>query len=233
MFTLEFLQAVNDWQRGGNPRMKAKRGKRLKKLAAGIDAKFARADLVCFRRLALDSHYLWKLGDTLYLTETISAWTFDSDVARGFKGGVPPSGEQGIIFEIIPKPEQVIINLAALYRDSAFQEACEAARDRIRDFGKGIGKYGNTQSEVVLEVETVPVDAVYALGGYSSSRDDIARMFFGREPTEADMAIFNRLLEQSGRSLGPQWLTGEAKDRVLLKLLASVERLRPYHPDYM
>jgi hypothetical protein len=35
------------------------------------------------------------------------------------------------------------------------------------------------------------------------------------------------LLARSGRKLGPHWLCGDGKDRIISKMLATVERLRP------
>jgi hypothetical protein len=40
MFTREFLQAVSDWQRGGDENQKTRRGERLKELAESIDQRF-------------------------------------------------------------------------------------------------------------------------------------------------------------------------------------------------
>lgn len=229
MFTLPLLQAINDWQRGGDVRQKTRRGKHLKVLASDLDARFRRADLCCFRQLVLDPQHVWKLGDKLHLAETISAWTFDTEVAKVFKGGVPPGGLQGVIFMTVPTPENVIVNLAALYRDQEFLAACARARAQIVGFGDGIGRYGRSQVEVVLEIKTLPIESVYAFGGYTSSRMAIARQLFGHDPDANELENFDRLLESSGRVLGPNWITGEAKDRVAKKLLATIERLRPYH----
>jgi len=46
----------------------------------------------------------------------------DPDVARGLKGGVPPEWQdgklwRGVILEHKPKPEEVVVNLDALWLD--------------------------------------------------------------------------------------------------------------------
>ena len=227
MFDLEFLQAVNDWQLGGNTVQKRRRGLRLKEAAAPLDAFFRSASLCCFRQVALDKSSVWKLGDTLHLPETISSWTVSPEVAMEFKGGVPPPGWQGVIFAVVPHPEEVVVNVMSLYSNAAFRSAHETSRDRIRRYQEGIGRYGRSQHEVVLEIPSVPVTTVYALGGYSSSREVIARTFFGCEPASLDRHWFDILLARSGRTLGPHWVRGEVKDRVVSKLLATVETLRP------
>ena len=40
MFTRELLQAVSDWQRGGDDRQKSRRGECLKALAENLDQHF-------------------------------------------------------------------------------------------------------------------------------------------------------------------------------------------------
>jgi hypothetical protein len=79
-----------------------------------------------------------------------------------------------------------------------------------------------------LEVPKLKIGDVYALGGYSSDRITLAREIFGREPSESDLQYFDYLLQRTGEKLGPTWIDSDAKDRVVRKILAVVERLRPY-----
>jgi hypothetical protein len=51
--SLELLQAISDWQRGGSPRQKQRRGQRLKAAAAALDPKFRSCGLCVFRQIAL------------------------------------------------------------------------------------------------------------------------------------------------------------------------------------
>jgi len=226
MFSLELLKAINEWQRGGGRKQRARRGEYLKRLSKDLDPEFRQTRLCCFRQMALDVKYLWKLGDELQLAEAISSWTLATDMAKDFKGGVPPEGWQGVIFEVVPKASEVIVNLDALYRDRCFLKACEEARAKIPDFQEGIGRYGGSQREVVLEINSLPVEAVYALGGYSSSREQTACLFFGREPSKEEFAVFGALLAASGRELGPTWVAGKAKSRVIASMLRTVEALK-------
>lgn len=227
MFDLEFLQALNDWQLGGSAAQKRRRGLRLKEVATRLDPYFKSVSLCCFRQVALDKSSVWKLGDTLHLPEALSSWSVSREVAMEFKGGVPPPGWQGVIFAVLPHPEDVVVNLTSLYSNAAFRSACETSRDHIRRYHEGIGRYGGSQHEVVLEIASVPITAVYALGGYSSSCEVIARKFFGCEPGSVDRHWFDILLARSGRKLGPHWLCHEGKERVISNVLAAVERLRP------
>lgn len=54
MFTLDLLQAINDWQRGGSAQQKKRRGERLKELSIKLSPKFRQTKLCCFRQLGLD-----------------------------------------------------------------------------------------------------------------------------------------------------------------------------------
>lgn len=218
---------MNDWQRGGDASQKLRRGLALKECARTLPEEYRQCKLCCFRQLALDSAAVWKFGNDLHLTEALSAWTVATEVAKNFKGGVPPKGLQGVILMCVPKPENVILNLSRLYRDPEFLQAIEREKAHIQGFFDGIGRYHGSQSEVVLETDRVSVDAVYALGGHSSSRLDIARLYYCHEPRESELTEFDALLKRSNQSLGPRWIVGEAKDRVLVKTLAAIERLRP------
>jgi hypothetical protein len=231
-FSLELLQAINDWQLGGNRRRKKTDGLRLKRLASALDPQFRRCDLVCYRRVALDKASVWILGDTLHLKEEISSWTSNLDVAKNFKGGVPPKGWQGVVFAFEPSTQAVVLNLAALYRDPTFLQECKRLSSKIRNFSSGIGYYGDSEEEIILDIPELNIRDVYALGGYSSDRLTLARAFsrqlYRREPTARDLQYFDTLLQRTGEQLGPAWIHGVAKDRVLGKILAAVEKLRPY-----
>ena len=222
MFTLELLQAINDWQISANPR----RAERLKSLAADLPPRLRETPLCCFRQISLSTDFVEKLGEELHLVEKISAWTLTTDVAKHFKGGVPPEGLQGVIFEFVPATENAVINLVAVFADPEFREACERLGSAVVRFGDGIGRYGASQAEIVLDIPILPIAAIYALGGHSSSPAAIARAYFGHEPSPAEWAYFEYLITHSTKRPGPNWVTGNAKDRVLHKFLEVVDTRR-------
>ncbi len=162
------------------------------------------------------------------LPEKISAWTTDLGVAKSFKGGVPPQGQgwQGVIFVLYPQPEHVVLNLTALYQDKAFKEAIERHAKSIGNFSDGIGRYMNTQSEVILEIPDLSVPDVHALGGFSSDRNEVARLLFGRVPSSDEMVWFDAALEKTGEQLGPVWMDGEGLNRVVKRMQPHVQSLK-------
>jgi hypothetical protein len=226
MFSLEFLQAVSDWQRGGDERQKAKRGRRLKELAADIDVRFRRCGLVAYRQVALQKGGTWDLIAEEQLSETISAWTLSLSVAEAFKGGVPPEGWQGVILAYAPAPKEVVLNINALYTSDEFSKELAAADKGIVGFADGAARYGGSQAEVVLEIESLKISDIYSLGGYSSDRDTLIRMMFGQEPTPELTVWFETHRESAGVSLGPWWIRGELLRRVLTRMGPHVERLK-------
>ncbi|SRR6266480_6110694 len=76
-FPPELIQAVNDWQRGGDHKQKVRRGQRLKECAALLPPRFRACDQTCFRQEAHEKDRIWQLLADNRLPETIAAWTTD------------------------------------------------------------------------------------------------------------------------------------------------------------
>jgi hypothetical protein len=226
-YSVELIQAISDWQRGGSSAQKQKRGATLKRLAATLPKRFRETTDRCYRQIALTEGHLRHVGTKYQLLESISGWTKCELVAREFKGGVPPKGGyQGVIFSVIPAEGQVIIDIAALFADDGFNAAVDACKGSINGFHDGIGRYRSSQQEVVLELDSVPLAALHAWGGYSSSSDELAKMFFGRSPTPEERAEFPQLMAKAGVTPGPRWVTTpDAVARVNERLKYEADRV--------
>jgi hypothetical protein len=146
---------VSDWQRGGDHDQKVRRGRRLKEWAAELPPRFRECYTTCFRQEAHQKDRTWQLLADGHLLEEIASWTTDLDVAKRFKGGVPPPGLRGLIFSIMPPAEAVVLNLNTLFADLAFCDAVETHRPNVTGFGDGIGRWRESQREVVLELLTI------------------------------------------------------------------------------
>lgn len=237
-FTIEFLQAVNDWQRGGDAKQNRKRGESLRSQCRSLPETFRESPLVCHRQIALPKGGVWDLIGAGKLTEKVSSWTLDLEVAKGFKGGVPPKdqGHQGAIFSLNPPAGSVIVNMSLLYRDPEFQRAIDKHKNAISGFHLGIGCYGDQQSEVVLEIDSLSQDDIYSLGGHSSQFDELveiaAHEVYGHSPTADERAALTLKVEGVRRQAGPSWLTPEGTKRVLARVrpsalaLAEIKRQR-------
>lgn len=228
MFNIQLLQAISDWQRGGDAKQKEKRGKALKEAARCLPDKFRSTEVDCYRQIALEKNSVWNIGTQYKLSETISSWTSNLDVAKQFKGGVPPSGYQGVIFKITPTDNvDVIINLHELFACQDFADFLAENKNKVDNFSQGTGKYGNTQCEVVISTDSLELKALFAWGGYSSPEQTLATMFFGHEPTTQELELFRDLMMQAGHNCGPYWLTTpDAVERVSEKLRHEGERLK-------
>lgn len=203
MFDVCLLQAISDWQLGGDVAAKKVRGERLKVLAADLPAEFRSCAAGCYRRLSLTKGAVWKAGTEYALEETISSWTLDLNVAQTFKGGVPPKGYQGAIFSHQPSAQEVIVNLNALFSNAEFQQAVSEHRNEIKSFDRGIGRYGNSQCEVILSLENLPLDSIHCWGGYVGDE----KSFEGMLPEGETMEGFkNRLATSSFDFNQPHWL---------------------------
>jgi hypothetical protein len=83
-FTPELIQAVSDWQRGGDHRQKVKRGQRLKECAAALPIQFRTSNQACYRQEAHKKDRIWQLLIDKCLPETIASWTTSVTVAKHF-----------------------------------------------------------------------------------------------------------------------------------------------------
>ncbi len=230
-FSLPLLQAISDWQRDGNAKQNKKRGQILKEVCVSLPEKYRTCSLCCFRQIALPKGGVWSLIGENCLPEKISSWTPDLGVAMTFKGGVPPKdqGYQGVIFCLLPPPGSVIVNLCELYQDSDFIAALKKNQQHIANYHNGVGRHGNDQCEVVLEIASMAQDDIYSLGGHSSSFDDlidrVAKEIYGHAATAVEREALMHQVEHVRSRAGPRWLKPEVTHRVLKKIKPRVEWL--------
>lgn len=215
-FSLEFLQAVNDWQVGGHAGEKHERGLRLKRLSQALpqDLRATEAPKL-YRRYKVTDAIIKQLGLKLELTETISAWTTKRSVAELMKGGVPEK-KPGVLLGCDPKNGTVILNVERLYGSAEFREAVAMHKSEIEGFEDGIGAYSDTQHEVVFEIAAVPRNAVVTWGGQSSDLKTLTGKFYGKEdPSVANQKKIKRLMKKAKIKPGKLWLSNsEAVDRI-------------------
>jgi hypothetical protein len=125
-----------------------------------------------------------------------------------------------------PGAGTVILNLGVLFVDKDFQKALHRHRNDIEGFADGLGKYGRSQSEVVIELDRLDVARVYAYGGFSSDRVEIATRMLGHPPSPAELALFNATARRAGAKFGPDWIGEDAVRRVMQRMQPHIERLR-------
>ena len=231
LFPVSLLQAISDWQRGGDAKQNLRRGKKLKEACLSLPEKYRTPSLCCFRQIALPKGGVWDLIGQDHLPEKISSWTFDIEVAKGFKGGVPPEGQgyQGVILCVYPQSNSVIVNLHELYRQPLFTAALEHSKSDINGYLDGAGRYSNSQSEVILEIATITQQDIYSMGGHSSRFevlvDEAATLAYGPSATPKQREALLLKTEHVRSEAGPKWLSTEATQRVVAKMKPHARRL--------
>jgi hypothetical protein len=224
LFDLPLLQAVNDWQRGGNAE---KRGETLAARCAALPLRFRSCSLLCYRQEAHEAGRLWQMLIDRRLPQRICAWTTDLDVAKTFKGGVPPAGLQGVIFFVMPPPNSVILNLVELYSDNAFRKAVESRRGEIVGFHDGIGRYKGDQAEIILDLPQSAECQILCLGGFVGTVEQLAEEDLKRRPTKDEIAAFAGNLGATDVLAGDQWwLSPEGSRNVMHRIQPKLAELR-------
>ncbi len=227
-FPATLLHAVDRWQKGGDHAAKVKRGQRLKQEVLALnDANLRWCPEVVYRRLALPQRFVWSFITTGALPETISAWSLDPDVAKGVKGGVPPEWQDGkrwvgVILEHKPKPEEVVVNLEALWVDLKYQRSLvEAGPEK---YSEGIHKYENSQREVVLDLARVSLKQIWSWGGYSSSIEGLTEQVLRLKPTPEQIDWFRKMIEENDIQIGAWWTTSSGARNVTLRVIEQAKR---------
>ncbi len=200
-FPATLLHAVDRWQKGGDHAAKVKRGQRLKQEVLALnDANLRWCPEVVYRRLALPQRFVWSFITTGALPETISAWSLDPDVAKGVKGGVPPEWQDGkrwvgVILEHKPKPEEVVVNLEALWVDLKYQRSLR-----------------------------VSLKQIWSWGGYSSSIEGLTEQVLRLKPTPEQIDWFRKMIEENDIQIGAWWTTSSGARNVTLRVIEQAKR---------
>lgn len=165
-FTLEILQAINDWQSGTT----TARGKKLEELCVNLPDKYRTVESPCYRKINLKKDGVFSIFAHFCLPERISSWSSSVDIVKSFKHGVSLKiGEQSFIYQTNPTKNEVIINLIAVYKSCDFQNSLKQNIENIKNVNLGIVRYNDSQSEVVLKKEVVTHKDIYMLGGRSTA----------------------------------------------------------------
>jgi hypothetical protein len=122
-----------------------------------------------------------------------------------------------------------VVNLITVYRSELFRAAVQQHQAQIVGYYEGIGRWGSTQSEVVLDVAAHTESEVFALGGESSGARSLAleaaRQLFGPGATEQQVEALLRHAEQVDLQLGARWLTMEGTQHVLARTRPVAQKL--------
>ncbi len=229
-FSDKLLKAVNDWQAGSVG--KTKKAKRIVEIlgASPVEDHLTQCADPCFRRSVLAKEAVSNLYFNFKIPEETSSWTLRASVAEKFKGGPPKaqSGQPhrpGVIFKHVPTPSEVVLNLENLYSHEAFWPSVDHWTSQGVDLSSGIRKFRGSQHEVILTVDAVPHNEIYAFG------DDATLQFQGDGvgglpmigEADPDPTVVEQNFSQFG--LAPRrWVKGEGVWRVYTNWIEKADR---------
>lgn len=225
-FSVELIDAVNRWMIDSCP----ENAVRLDRMAGQLPIEFRSRDEPVYRRVALGKKSIWNLLGDECLLEKISSWTLSEEVAKTFANGVPPKGEQGVIFRIAPSEGRTVINLARLLESDGFRSAVVTHAGAVNNLEYGIGEFRNAELEVLIDCKSVHPDRIVSFGGYSGSKEEIIRLaslqIFKREPSVEDQDYLERCLSESKFKLGARWLTEQQVQAIRQHMEGPIDNLR-------
>lgn len=223
-FSRKFIKAINDWQIGSKG--KEKKAQTIQKLLTDepVDQWIQECDNVCFRKVNLQKTAVSSLFLDFRLTEAKSSWSTSLPFVAEFGGGPPEPPIVGAIFRHKPQKMEVILNLNRLFKHEAFWPSVEHWRNGGLDVSRGLGSYGTRQYEVILTVDQIPHEEIYAFGSNSAQgildATTNGMTLLGATPLtiEEITAAFAAAADLQTK----RWLTGELAERVYLNWLAKI-----------
>jgi hypothetical protein len=214
----EFLAALGEWQRGwgeeasGRLRTTARLSTAISALQ-DAPAEIFQCSARCYRKRFLIPNNEQNGGDMMPLffhgeiDEGFASWTTDFEFARFiFKKEARP-GEVGAIFAVQPSPEDVVLNIAALWLRTDFMAAVESYRLRGGAESAALNNFKNKQSEVILKAR-LRLDDVTALCVQIPSLQNICAQLDIRDDEQVD-AVWALMVQRNWFPTSALWSEGE------------------------
>lgn len=218
-FDDETFRAIGAWQRGWreDQLLRAQLGDQLRAATEALPLRFRAAVGPCYRKRFLRLGELEALFVRDELDEGLASWTTDQECAKAFKGLHRPDAVSGAIFRHQPSPAEVILDIAALWRDTGFRAAADSYRRRAGENADALFHFKETQSEVVLQ-SPLRASEIIALTGASSPFEALCDGV-GVPSSDRD-GIFRELVANDVVPEDAQYLSEEASQRVVSRTLA-------------
>ena len=207
MFTIELLQAINNWQKNGYGVDKELLGERIVQLAINLPKEYRTFSGCCYRKFNSVGKTTLKLGLSEFVNESFSSWSTNLSVVKEF-GKKPNSKQIGLIFKLDSSKNKfdVILNLDCLYKNKEFVAFSELNKDYVIDYNLGIGKYGNIQEEIILKDNNLTIDNIIAYFGKGADKKTFTKKYLPHL-IESDKQIILNLLNNKFPNMGTsQWV---------------------------
>lgn len=195
-FNHAFLAALGAWQNGWSqdPDRRLPIAIALEVATANLHPRFRRCEATCYRKRFLyvvqDNRELVPLFVHGALDEnSATSWTTDREIAKDLWGLWRPDAVTGAIFEHVPAPEEVILNIPVLWECKEFVAAANTYRLAGGQHAEAIFHFREVkdQREVVLRAP-LRLDEIIALSGQGSVFDDVCAQAKITDPEARDKA---------------------------------------------
>lgn len=228
IFTTDFFDALGRWQRGWR-RDKAARlliAQALEREVATLPAPFRQFNGKLYRK-----RHLYKTDDLselapLFLTGTLdegsaTSWSSDYNFIERLGDDLSfaqPKVATGAIFAHVPGPNEVVLNIPALWADPTFVAAADAYRANGGAEAVSLHHFNVTQSEAVLRTP-LQLSEIYALSLPGNFQHLATSMGFG----SANQDILHQLLQATGIDLSRPFIIKQPNSAsIITKVVASI-----------
>jgi len=237
----EFLTALGEWQRGWGEEATG-RLRTTARLSAAISTlhnappEIFQCSARCYRKRFLVPNNEQNGGDMVPLffhgeiEEGFASWTTDFAFARFiFKKEARP-GEFGAIFAVQPLPEDVVLNISALWSRADFVSAVESYSVRGGTESAALKNFKDRQSEVILKAP-LRLDDVVALCVQIPSLEDLCAQVGVQEDSLVE-AVWALMVKRAWLPTSALWSEGEKAQAQLDETIAKFKAWLENHvPD--
>lgn len=216
IFTTDFFDALGRWQRGWR-REKAARlpiAQALEREAATLPAKFRQFNGKLYRK-----RHLYKTKDLSELAPLFMTGTLDEGSATSWSSNyhyierlgdgpsfAQPNVASGAIFVHVPAPNEIVLNIPALWADPTFVAAANAYRTDGGKEAASLHYFNVTQSEVILRTP-LRLCEIYALSLPGNFPHLATSMGFD----SANQHILHQMLQTAGIDLSRPFIIKQPK----------------------
>ena len=183
-FSDKFLSALGRWQKGwreqANMRLEITNELEVAIRDADLPKEFQTVSKICYRKRFLVPNNPENGGDLgpLFLNgvlpEGVASWTFDKKLAQEFKDPTR-EGTIAAIFAHMPDPNEVLLNIPALWEDPTFQNTAERFLRGKGENSDALFHFRFRQSEVILHAD-LKYDELVHICGRSSPFERICEL---------------------------------------------------------
>lgn len=163
-FSDAFFDALGAWQKGWleDPNLQAPIRAALLREAAQIDPAFKQPPEVIYRKRHLYKADMLPLIGQQAIDDGACSWTTCREYADRFKDEWRPDAITGAIIRHYPRPQDIILNIPLLWRDSEFLRRIDEYEDASGANGKAIRHFTgvNDQFEVIASSPLIITDII-------------------------------------------------------------------------